>query len=217
MGFKELIKEYRSSIGDQSVTAEDYLEMVQEMFDLVNKLKGYVSYMSQIITTVKRQAVLLNADTTKQFSVEELVNGIKFLLNNDLKTKKYRLDLCIEVDAKTQIKGEVSNLMQVLNNLIINSFDAYEESSIPNPVITLNIREEKNSMAFFVKDCGCGISEDVKNKIFKQMVTTKGKDGNGLSLLLSYSTILGKFGGEMSFESQPGHGTTFYINIPNRK
>lgn len=65
-----------------------------------------------------------------------------------------------------------------------------------------------------VKDYGKGISEEIKPRIFKNMVTTKGKDGTGLSLLLSYSTIKGKFGGDIWFESKQDQGTEFYIAIP---
>lgn len=65
-----------------------------------------------------------------------------------------------------------------------------------------------------VKDYGEGISEDIKSRIFKFMVTTKGKNGTGLSLLLSYSTIIGKFGGEIWFESKEKQGTVFCIAVP---
>jgi signal transduction histidine kinase len=46
------------------------------------------------------------------------------------------------------------------------------------------------------------------------MVTTRGKNGTGLSLLLSYSTILGKFSGKIWFETALKQGSTFFISIP---
>ena len=46
------------------------------------------------------------------------------------------------------------------------------------------------------------------------MVTTKGKNGTGLGLFMSYSTIRGNFNGNITFESEVGHGTTFYITLP---
>ncbi len=49
------------------------------------------------------------------------------------------------------------------------------------------------------------------------MYTTKGKNGTGLGLYMSYSTIRGKFNGEMTFESEEGKGTTFTITIPRRQ
>ncbi len=214
VGLEELVKEYRESIGDPSVISEDYFEMVQEMSDWLEKLRKHVSYMSQIITAVKKQAVQLNASTTKEFTIEELVAGISFLINNNLSAKSCNLNIKIDVDQKTIIKGEVSNLVQVLSNIIINAFHSYEGTDSGNRSIDFKIYRERNFINFIIKDYGAGMPDYVKSKIFKQMVTTKGKNGTGLSLLLSYSTILGKFGGEMRFETAPNQGTTFFITIP---
>ena len=58
------------------------------------------------------------------------------------------------------------------------------------------------------------MKEEVQNKLFKEMITTKGKNGTGLGLYMSYSTIKGKFNGDLKFESKEGKGTTFTITIP---
>ena len=46
------------------------------------------------------------------------------------------------------------------------------------------------------------------------MVTTKGKNGTGLGLYMSYSNIKARFNGDITFDTQKGVGTTFYITIP---
>jgi signal transduction histidine kinase len=46
------------------------------------------------------------------------------------------------------------------------------------------------------------------------MVTTKGKQGTGLGLYMSYANIKGRFGGNIKFVSEIGEGTTFYVFIP---
>ena len=56
--------------------------------------------------------------------------------------------------------------------------------------------------------------KDVQEKLFKSMVTTKGKNGTGLGMFMSYSTIKGHFNGEITFDSKVGYGTTFKIFIP---
>ena len=49
------------------------------------------------------------------------------------------------------------------------------------------------------------------------MVTTKGKNGTGLGLYMSYSNIKARFGGDINFSVDAGRGTTFNIVIPIKR
>ncbi|AFV03788.1 Signal transduction histidine kinase [Dehalobacter sp. DCA] len=80
--------------------------------------------------------------------------------------------------------------------------------------IGFSIYKERHNLKFALSDHGKGIPEEVQKRLFKEMFTTKGKNGTGLGLYMSYSTIKGRFSGNMKFESQEGVGTTFYITIP---
>ena len=59
------------------------------------------------------------------------------------------------------------------------------------------------------------MDDEVKQKLFKEMITTKGKNGTGLGLFMSYSTIRAHFNGNITFESEKGKGTTFNIILPS--
>lgn len=65
-----------------------------------------------------------------------------------------------------------------------------------------------------IRDYGCGLPDMVKDKLFTEMVTTKGKNGTGLGLYMSYSTIKAHFGGDITFNSVSGEGTVFNITLP---
>ncbi|MNV50546.1 Sensor protein EvgS precursor [compost metagenome] len=65
-----------------------------------------------------------------------------------------------------------------------------------------------------ITDFAGGIDDSIKPYIFKNILTTKGTIGTGLGLYLAYSVIKGVFGGDITFESEKGLGTTFYITIP---
>jgi signal transduction histidine kinase len=210
----DLVSEYRSSIGDETVTNEDHYEISCEMEDWVQKLKDYNSYMSNVISTVKLQAVQLNSHTNNDFTIDELINRIKFLKNSDINIGKSKLELFIDADPSIVINWDISNMIQVLDNLIKNAIQSYQDKELNECVVELYMRKNENMLIIMVKDFGEGIPEDIKSRIFKYMVTTKGKKGTGLSLLLSYSTIKGKFGGELWFESKENEGTVFYIAVP---
>ena len=53
--------------------------------------------------------------------------------------------------------------------------------------------------------------------LFKEMITTKGKNGTGIGLFMSYSNIKAQFNGDIQFKSEVGKGSTFVIIIPISK
>lgn len=65
-----------------------------------------------------------------------------------------------------------------------------------------------------IEDFAGGLPKNVEEKLFKEMVTTKGKNGTGLGLFMSYSNIKAHFNGNMRYETKKGRGTTFFIEIP---
>ena len=95
--------------------------------------------------------------------------------------------------------------------MISNSIQAYQGKT--NQTIDLIVEESDNKLYISVKDYGCGLPKKVKDKLFKEMITTKGKNGTGLGLYMSYSTIKAHFGGDITFESEPGKRYHFYYNI----
>jgi two-component system, NtrC family, sensor histidine kinase HupT/HoxJ len=210
-GLSDLIDEYEISIGDSTVTDEDHHAIVLDMRDWITKIKPHCSYMSDIISTVKGQAAQFSISGDMSFTLDELVKRVDLLMKHEL--RRYHCDLKIQDDANKQtvIKGDVNSMVQILDNLIINSIHAYEGRM---GVIELNIKESGGNMDFNIKDYGKGIPAAIQDKLFKEMITTKGKGGTGLGLYMSYATIKGQFGGTMGFESMPGKGTTFMISVP---
>lgn len=112
-------------------------------------------------------------------------------MNHDLKHSLVTLNVESEVDKDFKVTGNINALVQVMNNLISNAIQSY--GGEPDNKIDLIIRKDNNSLVFSVKDYGCGMSEEVKDKLFKEMITTKGKNGTGLGLFMSYSNIKAKF------------------------
>ncbi|MDP4267852.1 MAG: hybrid sensor histidine kinase/response regulator [Bacteroidota bacterium] len=213
-GLDELINEYDESIDDPGVTKEDHHEIAKEMRTWTGKLKPYCSYMGDIISAVKDQAANLNTYSESTFTIDELVQKVDILMKHELKYAYCKLNTDIQVDSSTKIKGAINNLVQVLNNLISNAIQAYDKDG---GEIDFKVEHVGDNIKFTVRDHGKGMPKDVQDKLFKETITTKGKDGTGLGVYVSYSSIKGNFNGDMSFESEEGKGTTFYVSIPVSK
>ncbi len=210
-GLTDLIKEYDESIGDPEVTNEDHHAIAKDMSEWVDKIKTHTAYMSDVITAVKGQAVTLSENQHITFDIDELVKRVDILMKHELKNALITLNISINTDKNTALHGDITSLVQVINNMISNSIQAYNGK--PNESIELIVNREKNNLVISVKDHGCGLPEEVKKKLFKEMITTKGKNGTGLGLFMSYSTIRAHFNGDITFESN-SNGTTFNIIIP---
>ena len=63
----------------------------------------------------------------------------------------------------------------------------------------------------------CWLAKCRQERLFKEMITTKGKNGTGLVLYMSYSNIKSHFGGDITYKTEDGKGTTFNILIPINK
>lgn len=209
----DLIKEYDISIGDPEVTNDDHHDIAKDMSSWVSKIKTHTSYMSDVITAVKGQAVTSN-DSVDNFTIDELVKRVSILMKHELKHSLVELNSDIKIDPEFTLHGDVNALVQVINNLISNAIQSYGGS--PDNVIDLVIDKDKNSnsLVISIKDYGAGIPLDVQDKLFKEMITTKGKNGTGLGLFMSYSNIKAKFNGSITFTSELDKGSIFSIILP---
>lgn len=211
-GLEDLITEYKESIDDPEVTREDHHAIANDMSSWISKIRTYDSYMSDVITAVKGQAVNMNDEKPVLFTIKELLDRVNILMKHELKNALVTLNIDYRISENTKILGNINSLVQVLNNLISNAIQAYNGK--PNQNIDLVVDNKDDKLLISVIDHGCGISKEVQDKLFNQMITTKGQKGTGLGLFMSYSTIKGHFKGEMNFESEVGKGTKFNILLP---
>jgi two-component system NtrC family sensor kinase len=109
------------------------------------------------------------------------------------------------------LRGSVSELQQVLLNLINNALDAMEQKG---GLLEINVKCLDGDVWIFIADTGPGIPEANLERIFDPFFTTKpvGK-GTGLGLSICYG-IVTKMGGEIDAHSVVGSGTTFRIRLP---
>jgi len=211
-GIEDLIKEYDASIGDPEVTNEDHHAIANDMSVWVEKIRSYTEYMSDVITAVKGQAVTFSETQNTDFTVEELLRRVDILMRHELKNALISLNMHHAVDTSFTLHGNVNSLVQVINNMISNAIQAY--GGAPNKVIDVYVEKQEQQLQIAIRDYAGGVPKEVRNKLFKQMVTTKGKNGTGLGLFMSYSNIRAHFNGTITLEVEEGIGSTFCIVLP---
>ncbi|MCP5060507.1 MAG: hypothetical protein GY937_27735 [bacterium] len=108
------------------------------------------------------------------------------------------------------LEGQIG---QVLMNLLANAADALGEAGN----ITVRLGQVGDDSVFFeVEDDGCGIPPDVVERIYEPFFTTKEVGtGTGLGLSISYG-IVTRHSGRLEVRSEPGQGTCFRVELPQR-
>lgn len=191
---------FREMLGQRST---DEAEILKRMDNCADKIIN-------IVNSMRNQMRNLGGTTKIDFKVSDVIEDIRIITYNEFNKNNCKLE--VEIQKEAIINGDPTKLGQVLTNLLVNAIQAYnKKEGIVKVILSTN---EDNMVLIKVSDNAGGIAEDIQEHIFKSMLTTKGTVGTGFGLYLAYSVIKGVFGGEITFESVKGVGTTFSIKIP---
>ena len=110
------------------------------------------------------------------------------------------------------------DLNQVLLNMIVNAAHAIEDAvrgTDKKGVIRIETKQDANDVTIAISDTGTGIPAAIRDRIFDPFFTTKevGR-GTGQGLAIARSVIVDKHGGQLTFDTVEGRGTTFFIRLP---
>ena len=209
---EDLVEECEESLTDPQVVEEDYREIYGEMREWFQKMKDSTAYMSDIITAIKGQAANISTDEKSTFTIEEMIKRSMLLMRHELLNSGCRLKVDYVKEKEIMLQGDINNLIQVVDNLLSNAI--YAQKQMGGGEIEIRIDHDTENLKIAVMDRGGGISPNVKEKLFKSMVTSKGTMGTGLGLYISNVVIKGKFSGSMWVEDRRGGGTIIGISIP---
>jgi signal transduction histidine kinase len=182
--------------------------------------QDFDEYLGIILKECERCREIVQSLLTfsRQKSSEHIRVPVNSLISETIRLLRHKLKqfpenhVVLEFDESIpDIKGDPSQLKQVVLNLVLNALDATSlKGSIR--VKTYRINEDWIGIAF--KDTGCGIPAIHLGKLFEPFFTSKpvGK-GIGIGLSTCYN-IVQDHGGEIVVCSQEGHGSTFQVRLP---
>ena len=131
---------------------------------------------------------------------------------------KHRIQASLERQHSHLILGDQNRLFQILNILVSNAIEAMESepASKPRSLLVSTQDAEDNGVLISVADSGCGMPEDIIQKVKDPFFTTKGVTGGknaglGMSILFD---IMENHGGTVDIASVPREGTTITLWLP---
>jgi signal transduction histidine kinase/CheY-like chemotaxis protein len=123
--------------------------------------------------------------------------------------KNIQIQLELKNNSNAQVNGDVSELRDVLVNVIFNAVHAMPMGGN----LTLSAEVVENHVVLSVIDTGVGMPAEVRSRVFDPFFTTKGVEGMGLGLAVGYGVIR-RHQGTFEVESEIGMGSTFRIKLP---
>ena len=188
-----------SSRLDLPFILEDLSALISESLEGAEKVRRIVLDLKDFACIDEDGMKEMDLNTSVQSTVNIVHNKIKSVADLDLQLGDIPLIVC-----------NPQQINQVIANLLVNAAHAI----VGHGRITVSTVSEWGQVLLTVADTGCGIPDEIRTRIFDPFFTTMdvGK-GAGLGLSVCYD-IVKKHGGDITFESEPGVGTTFMVRLP---
>lgn len=198
----------------QAKLANDVDFFRAEIDSALNQTLNGIDRVSTIVRAMKNFAHP-GSDKLSPADLNTAIESVLIVARNEI---KYVADVKTELTDLPLVPCLVGDINQVLLNLLVNAAHAIGErvaDTAERGTIVVRTFVEGDLAVVQIADTGTGIPTDVADHIFDPFFTTKeiGK-GTGQGLALARNVVTTRHGGSLTFETEPGIGTTFTIRLP---
>jgi len=206
LGFLEVLK-----TTDLTPEQEEYVNTIAQ------SAKNLLQIVNNILDVSKIESQKVSLEIIDFKAVDEFENTLEIFATPTAQ-KQIQYVTEISPNIPSVLKGDILKIKEILTNLINNAIKFTHEKGIISVRILLEeVKDNKASIYFEVKDTGIGMSEEQKEKIFEaftqadESVTRKyGGTGLGLTIVKSYLEMMGSY---INVESEVNKGSKFYFTI----
>ncbi|MFC1821723.1 ATP-binding protein [Thermodesulfobacteriota bacterium] len=194
---KDLFTLKREYKGDQRLMEliDDVLESVERCGEITKNLLGFAKQIGHKVEPLQLNAVIAEVLT---------------FLRKEALYRNITLNIDVSEDIP-KIHSDHGKLQQIFLNLINNALQSMDDGGKLDIAIS---KPQGEHVSIVIKDNGCGIPDEVQNKIFEPFFSTKtDKGGTGLGLAITYGLVK-SLHGDISMKSKVGEGTSFVITLP---
>ena len=180
---------------DDTSPYKSYLEIVQEEIERIDLIISEFLVLSRPQVKDKEWVNLI-----------EIIHNISSFYQLEFQAKSIHFEFDYNVN-EAFIYGNKNQLKQVFINIIKNSMEAIDY----NGAIKITLTKQESSYLITIRDNGCGISEEILNRIFEPFYTTK-TGGTGLGMMITNKIVQDHFGSIKVF-SKVHVGTDVHIQF----
>jgi signal transduction histidine kinase len=141
--------------------------------------------------------------------VGKFLDEVDALLMREFASSRSRLELHREYAGAAHM--DENKMLRVVQNIARNAIQAMDP--IGGGTFTLTARQQSDWLELVCQDTGPGIADAIVNRMFDSFTTHGKADGTGLGLAI-VKKIVEQHHGEITFQTEAGRGTTFFIRVP---
>lgn len=176
-----------------------------------------MNILNDILDFSKIEAGKLEIENT-DFDLIAGIEDVTSLLAERAHAKKIEINYDIKNEVPQMVMGDPTRIRQILINLIGNAIKFTVVGEVVTEVTVIENNKDHTVIRFSVRDTGIGITKDAQSKIFDAFsqedgTTTRRFGGTGLGLSISRQ-LTELMSGTIGIDSKPGHGSTFWFEIP---
>jgi signal transduction histidine kinase len=164
---------------------------------------------------VRKQIV--NASTKELFSLNKGILHAIQLVNYQANKEHVAIVFTTGTEKDITYLGVPLKFQEIVINLLLNAVESYEylpRSEVRTRRIVLILSEQDGIIELRAEDNGCGMTPEVRKRIFEPFFSTKKSKGIGIGLSTIKKIIEEDLAGNITVESTPAKGSTFTITFP---
>jgi signal transduction histidine kinase len=199
-GYSRLLLEgYANNLGNEG---RAFLETIQNSTDEMSQL------IDDLLAYSRLERRELQSD---RIELGPIVNSLVEEKKREVADRP--IDFVIDVNGET-VLADASGLAQSLRNYLDNAIKFSRK--VANPRVEIGAQDGPQSCRLWVRDNGIGFDMKQHERIFdifQRLNVTEDYPGTGIGLAI-VRKAMERMGGKAWAESEPGHGATFYLEIP---
>jgi signal transduction histidine kinase len=187
------------------------LELVEKGWDMVER---NIDQIAHIVTDM----LIYSTERTPDYKMvdpNELITEVLELMEVRARTAGVTVIRDLQPGLR-MVNMDKTGIHRCLLNLIGNAIDACTLEGLMNGKGIVTVKTDSpdgRGVRYRVSDNGKGMDVETQQRLFTDFFTTKGYKGTGLGLPVT-KKIIEEHGGELSFKSRVGQGTTFTLILP---
>tara|TARA_R110000868_G_scaffold36074_2_gene128415 strand:- start:8244 stop:10010 length:1767 start_codon:yes stop_codon:yes gene_type:complete len=195
-------------------------EQLENLSSLKHSSEHLLCLVNDILDFNKIASGLLELEE-RDFSLNQVLNGLQSIFHNTAKEKDLRLLVKTDTTLPKTFIGDSTRLSQILTNLVSNAIKFTEEGKVTVDIEAVEIANDYCVLEFIISDTGIGIPEDKRDKIFLSFAqansdTTRKYGGTGLGLAIC-KRLLELMDSDLKLESEVGKGSSFSFKLKLNK